>query len=54
LRESIPASPAIDWAAPITGDDRDVHGLPHLESFHSLHLPGPGHYRLNAWAHSQG
>jgi len=125
------ASPAIDWAAPITGDDRDVHGLPRdqriegvprapgqvrdlgaferpemqplvlnadfagdlnlwttpgghggaydadnapgspagtgslrvsgnlaapflLGSFHCLHLPGPGHYRLNAWAHSQG
>jgi hypothetical protein len=25
-----------------------------LGSFHCLHLPGPGHYRLNAWAHSQG
>jgi hypothetical protein len=125
------ASPAIDYAAPIVGDDRDAYGLPRdqriegvprapgqvrdlgaferpemqplvlnadfagdlnlwttpaghggvyaadnapgspagtgslqvsgtvaapflLGSFHCLHLPGPGHYRLNAWAHSQG
>jgi hypothetical protein len=125
------ASPAIDFTAPIVGDDRDAHGLPRdqriegvprapgqvrdlgaferpemqplvlnadfagdlnmwttpgghggaydadnapgspagtgslrvsgnlaapflLGSFHCLHLPGPGHYRLNAWAHSQG